>query len=72
MRQPHTFVLTLLPDDQNAGFLRGRIRLVASEEEATFIGINELIHLIRWQIAKYGESLTQNDSGAQEERAEKE
>jgi hypothetical protein len=65
MRQLHTFVLTLLPDGQDAAFLRGRVRAIATTEEATFVGLDELIQFIRSQVEKYGGVAVQDNAPGQ-------
>ncbi len=50
MRQRHTFVLTILLDDQDPSFLRGRVLSVTSAEEITFVEVDGLIRFIRAQI----------------------
>jgi hypothetical protein len=52
MRLPLTFVLTLLLDDQNPGLFHGRVRSVATDDEITFSGPDELVALLRSEIVQ--------------------
>jgi hypothetical protein len=72
MRQPHTFLITVLLDDHDTTTLRGRVRFIASGEETSFVGINELVPFIRLQIEKFENALEQNDSPAPNPGAAKE
>jgi hypothetical protein len=65
MRQPHTFLLTVLLDDHDATTLRGRVRFIASEEETSFVGIDELIRFMRTQVERYDEALGRDIPPAQ-------
>lgn len=46
MDHRETFVLTLFCDPQRSADLRGRLRHVASNREATFKSLEELAHLL--------------------------
>ena len=52
MRLPVTFVLTILLDDQNPGLFHGRLRSVAADVEMAFTGPDELVALLRSEIAR--------------------
>ncbi len=54
MHYPHTFLLTILLDDRNPALFCGRICFIATAEEQTFTGVDELVRLMRAQIEKYG------------------
>lgn len=47
MRQPHTFLLTVLLDDDDPSRFCGRVRLVATGQEVTFTQAEELLQFLR-------------------------
>ncbi len=52
MRQPRTFILTLMLDDPDSSIIRGRIRSVESDQEINFVGVEELVRFVRGQVAR--------------------
>ena len=52
MRQPYTFIVTLLLDDQAPDLFRGRVRYVATDAEMTFTGVEELVACLCAMYAK--------------------
>ncbi len=67
-RQPHTFILTvLLVDPEHAG-LRGRVRSLASEREATFTQMAELIQFVTGEVDAVERPRTSDSAGDAESR----
>jgi hypothetical protein len=50
MREPKTFILTILLDEQDAEALHGRLRSVATGAEGTFSGVSELVARLRAEL----------------------
>lgn len=64
MRQTHTFILTLVSDDDQPGLWRGRVRRVATGDEAAFVGIKELVRLVRAQTLLSDHPHSEDDDSA--------
>ncbi len=64
MRQPHTFLLTILLDERDPALICGRICFVATAEEETFTGVDDLLRWMRAQVEKYGERLARDSTSA--------
>ncbi len=47
LRQPLSFLITILPDEADAGLLCGRIRDITSDEEQNFRNLDELSHFLQ-------------------------
>ena len=47
MRKAYTFILTLLPAEDENPLLRGKIQFITTGEEANFIGDQEMIEYVR-------------------------
>ncbi|RLC86638.1 MAG: hypothetical protein DRI79_09765 [Chloroflexi bacterium] len=60
METRETFVVTLFYDPRRSAEPRGRLRHIASNREATFKNLEELIHLLCRFVGKPGETTNQN------------
>lgn len=52
MSRFHTFLLTIFLDEQESDTLRGRIRSIATDREAIFARLEELLEFVRAEARK--------------------
>ncbi len=64
MRQPHTFLLTILLDEHDPALFCGRICFVATAEEETFTGVDDLVRWVRARVETYGERMARDSMSA--------
>ncbi len=68
MRRPLTFLLTLLLDEQDLTLFRGRIRAIATEREAFFARLEELLEFVRAETTGKTYPAEDSDSTLKEEK----
>lgn len=53
MRKKHSFLLTIIPSEEQTPALRGRVQFIADGTSSTFTNLQELQQLIENQIHSY-------------------